>query len=124
MKSESVSCSVVSDSIACKAPLSMGFSRQEYWSWLSFPSPVDLSNSGIKPGSPAMQEDPLLPELPGKPVNLSYVNVIIRPAIVPRREEEESFPSQQHKTESHHIFPHNLMASFCYVNSMEVPQKN
>ena len=84
---------------------------------------MDLSNSGIKPGSPAMQEDLLLPELPGKPVNLSYVNVIIRPAIVPRREEEESFPSQQHKTESHHIFPHNLLASFCYVNSMEVPQK-
>ena len=37
--------------IACKAPLSMGFSRQEYWSGLPFPSPGDLPNPGIEPGS-------------------------------------------------------------------------
>ena len=34
----------------------MGFSRQEYWSWLLFPSPGDLPDPGIKPGSPALQE--------------------------------------------------------------------
>ena len=50
---------VVSDScatlwtVACQAPLSMGFSRQEYWSVLAFPSPADLPGSGIKPASPA-----------------------------------------------------------------------
>ena len=37
-----------------QAPLSMGFSRQEYWSGLPFPSPGDLPNPGIKPGSPAV----------------------------------------------------------------------
>ena len=38
-------------SVACQAPLSMGFSRQEYWSGLAFPSPEDLPNPGIKPAS-------------------------------------------------------------------------
>ena len=38
--------------VACKAPLSMGFSRQEYWSGLSFPSPGELPDPGIKRGSP------------------------------------------------------------------------
>ena len=41
----------------------MGFSWQEYWSGLSFPSPVDLPNRGIKPGSPALQANSLLTEL-------------------------------------------------------------
>ena len=45
----------------------MGFSRQEYWSGLSFPSPGDLPQPGIKPGSPALQADSLPTELPGKP---------------------------------------------------------
>ena len=40
--------------VAHQAPPSMGFSRQEYWSGLSFPSPGDLSNPGIEPGSPAL----------------------------------------------------------------------
>ena len=39
--------------VASQAPLSMGFSRQEYWSGLPFPSPGDLPNPRIKPGSPA-----------------------------------------------------------------------
>ena len=46
--------------VACQAPLSMGFSRQEYWSGLRFPSPGDLPEPGIKPGSPASQVDSLL----------------------------------------------------------------
>ena len=48
--------------VACQAPLSMGFSRQEYWSGLPFPSPGDLPNPGIEPGSPALQADSLLAE--------------------------------------------------------------
>ena len=48
-------------------PQSMEFSRPEYWSGLPFPSPVDLPNPGIKPGSPALQADALLSESPGKP---------------------------------------------------------
>ena len=43
--------------VACQAPLSMGFSRQEYWCGLPFPSPGELSDLGIKPESPALQAD-------------------------------------------------------------------
>ena len=44
----------------------MGFSRQEYWSGLPFPSPGDLPNPGIEPGSPVLQADTLPSEPPGK----------------------------------------------------------
>ena len=50
-----------------QAPLSLGFSRQEYWSGLPFPSPGDLPDLGIEPGSPALQADSLPSEPPGKP---------------------------------------------------------
>ena len=53
--------------VAHQAPLSMGFSRQEHWSGLPFPSPGDLPDPGITPGSPALQVDALLSELLGKP---------------------------------------------------------
>ena len=52
---------------AYQAPPSMGFSRQECWSGLPFPSPGDLPDPGIEPGSPALQADALLSEAPGKP---------------------------------------------------------
>ena len=51
--------------VAYQAPLSMGFSRQEYWSGLPFPSPGALNNPGIEPGSPASQIDALPSEPPG-----------------------------------------------------------
>ena len=53
--------------VAHQAPPSMGFSRQEYWSGLPFPSPGDLPNPGVEPRSPALQADALTSELPGKP---------------------------------------------------------
>ena len=49
--------------VACQAPQSIGFSRQEYWSGLSFPSPGDLTDPGIKPESPALQSSSLAAEL-------------------------------------------------------------
>ena len=52
---------------AYQAPSSMGFSRQEYWSGLPFPSPGDLPDPRVKLGSPAFQEDALTSEPPGKP---------------------------------------------------------
>jgi len=55
--------------VACQAPLSMGFSREEYWSGLSFPPPGNLPNPRIKPRSPALQADSLPTELQGKPLN-------------------------------------------------------
>ena len=50
------SCPTLCDpwTVAYQAPLSMGFSRQEYWSGLPFPSPEDLSDPGIEPGYPAL----------------------------------------------------------------------
>ena len=54
--------------VARQVPLSMGFSRQAYWSGLPFPSPGDLPNPGIEPGSPALQADALSSEPPGKPL--------------------------------------------------------
>ena len=53
--------------VAYQAPPFMGFSRQEYWSGLPFPSPGDLPDPGIEPGSPAFQADTLTSEPPGKP---------------------------------------------------------
>ena len=54
--------------VARQAPLSLEFSKQEYWSGLPFPSPGDLPNPGIEPRSPALQADSLATELPGKPM--------------------------------------------------------
>ena len=59
--------------LAYQAPLSMGFSRQECWSGLPFPSPGDFPDPGIKPGSPALQADALLSEPPGKPSRVEIV---------------------------------------------------
>ena len=55
--------------VAYQAPPSMGFSRQEYWSGVPFPSPEDLSKPGIEPKSPTLQADSLPSEPPGKPYN-------------------------------------------------------
>ena len=52
--------------VAYQAPPSIGFSRQEYWSGSPFPSPGDLPNPGIEPGSPALQADALPSEPSGK----------------------------------------------------------
>ena len=52
--------------VAHQGPPSMGFSRQEYWSGLPFPSPGDLPDPGIEPRSPALQADALPSEPPGK----------------------------------------------------------
>ena len=54
--------------VAHQAPPSMGFSRQEYWSGLPFPSPGDLPDPGIEPRSPTLQADALTSEPPGKPI--------------------------------------------------------
>ena len=62
--------------VAYQALPSMGFSRQEYWSGVPLPSPGDLSNSKIEPGSPALQADALPSKPPGKPNLGLQVSVI------------------------------------------------
>ena len=54
--------------VVCQAPLSMGFSRQEYWSGVQFPSPGDLPDPGIKLASPALARGFFTTESPGKPI--------------------------------------------------------
>ena len=62
--------------IACQAPLSSGFSRQEHWSGLPFSSPGDLPDPGIEPRSPALQAYSLLTELQGKPYHIHNIYYI------------------------------------------------
>ena len=59
--------------VAYPPPLSMGFSRQEYWSRLPFLSPGDFSNPGIEPLSPALEADTLPSESPEKLILLQWV---------------------------------------------------
>ena len=80
--------------VACQAPLSMGFSRQEYWSGLPFPLPGDLPDSGIKPASPlfpARQAD-FLPVEPkgskdcnGNSLKISRASLVAQLVKNPRR---------------------------------------
>ena len=68
-----MSDSVIPQTVACLVPLSMDFSRQEYWSGLPFCPPGDLPNSEIKPESTTLQADSLLSEAPGKPWNVRMI---------------------------------------------------
>ena len=63
------SCLTLCDpqTVACQPPLSMEFSRGEYWSGLPFPSPGDLPNPGVVPGSPTLQADSSWSEPQGEP---------------------------------------------------------
>ena len=63
------------DYIACQAPLSTEFSRQEYWRALAFTSSGELPDPGIGPGSPPLQPDSLLLESPGKLLNIICDNI-------------------------------------------------
>ena len=62
--------------VAYKAPLSMEFSRQEYWGGLPFPSPGDLPDPGIEPRSPTLQADALPSEPP--PIYVNYVSILCK----------------------------------------------
>ena len=54
--------------VTYQAPPSMGFSKQEYWSGVPLPSPGDLPDPGIEPGTPALRAEALTSEPPGKPM--------------------------------------------------------
>ena len=58
--------------VACQAPLSMGFPRQEYWSGFPFPSPGDIPDPGIKPVSPALAGGSFTSKLPEKPLTIAH----------------------------------------------------
>ena len=73
----------------CKAPLSMEFSRQEYWHGQLFPSPGDLPNPGIEVGSPSLRGDSLPSEPPGKGKvkQLSCVRLFVTHGLQPTRKD-------------------------------------
>ena len=71
--------------VAHKAPPSMGFSRQEYWSGLPFPCPGDLPDPGIEPRSPTLQADALPSEPPGKLADGDYSHEIKRCLLLGRK---------------------------------------
>ena len=86
---------VTSWTIACQPPPSIGFSRQEYWSGLPFPSPGDLPDPGIKPRSPALQADPLPSEPPV--LSLSSVQLFMTPWTVAHQTPlSMGFPRQEY----------------------------
>ena len=68
--------------VAYQAPLSMGFSRQECWSGLPFPSPGDLLDPGIETGSPALQADTLPSEPPRKPKTRKEAPFLVLPIVL------------------------------------------
>ena len=59
-------CFAIPWTVAYQSPLSMGFSRQDYWSELPFPSPGDLPNPGMEPASPILADGFFTTEPPGK----------------------------------------------------------
>ena len=74
-----MSVSATPCAIACQAPLSMGFSRQEYLSVLLFPSSGDLPDPGVKPGSPALAGRFLTIEPSEKPKFILVVLISFQP---------------------------------------------
>ena len=77
--------------IAHQAPLSMGFSRQEYWSGLPFPSPGDLPDPGIKPEFPALQADSLPLVKNGYFILQLMCNIATSPSLFPLNSNLEIF---------------------------------
>ena len=58
--------------VTCQAPMSMGFSKQEYWSGLPFPPPGDLPDPGIEPVSPALAGRFFIIEPPERPPRITW----------------------------------------------------
>ena len=75
-------CPVLSDPMDCSLPgfsLSMGFSRQEYWGWLPFPNPGELSHPGIEPVSlepPALADGFFIMEPSGKLITILLIVIL------------------------------------------------
>ena len=88
--------------VACQVLPSMGFSRQEYWSGLPFPSPGDLPNPEIEPGSPALQTDTLPSEPTGKPDTCTHTQIHTQPYT----NTSAQITAQTHKDRHTHKYAH------------------
>ena len=78
--------------VACQAPLSMEFSRQNYWSGYQFPSPGDFPNPGIEPRCLALQADSLPSELPGKPHSVQFSHWVMSNSLQPHGLQHTGLP--------------------------------
>ena len=81
---------MISWTVACQTPLSMEFSRKEYWDGVPCPPPGDIPNPGIKPRSPALQANSLLSESPGKPKNTGVGSLSLLQGIFLTQESNQS----------------------------------
>ena len=99
--------------VAYQVPPSIGFSRQECWSGLPFPSPGGLPDPGIEPGSPTLQADALLSEPPGKPL-------LIKGVLIKKKSNYTTAFEASAQTIKDHICSHPISQS--YTSSGE--QKN
>ena len=106
----------------------MGFSRQEYWSGLPFPSPGDLPNPGIEPRSPALQADALPSEPPGKPLcgELLCLFRVERPHSCPQHSRQASTPFTMRRTSPWVYFlspvlGHSTTVFTLLINEMVIP---
>ena len=86
--------------VAYQAPPSTGFSRQEYWSGMPFPSQGGLPNPGMEPRSPILQADTLLSEPPGKPMGR---DVLTKTAFPPQTFASRNYHSHLRKLNLFHL---------------------
>ena len=107
-KNDKLLCCLASWTVAHQVPLSMGFSRQEYWSGLPCPSPGDLPDLGIEPRSPASQADSLPSEPPGKSPSCS----------VPQHFSGPQASSKRLFLRLLHCYPHLYGSSWDIISSM------
>ena len=77
--------------VACRAPLSMGFSKREYWGGLPFPTPGDLPDPGMEPVSPALAGEFFPSEAPGKP---AWLTCLLSPSLLLRSSYNTTFGAQ------------------------------
>ena len=105
--------------IARQSPLFVGFSRQEYWSGLPFPSPGDLPNPGIEPRSPTLQVDSLPAEPQGKPKNTGVGSLSLSPEDLPNPGSETGSPALQADSLPTELSG-NLSINFCDLKRQDV----
>ena len=88
---QSLQLSVTPCTVACRAPLSMGFSKQEYWGGLPFPTPGDLPDRGMELVSPALAGEFFPSEAPGKP---AWLTCLLSPSLLLRSSYNTTFGAQ------------------------------
>ena len=97
---------------ARQAPVSTGFSRQEYWSGLSFPCPGDLPDPGIEPWSPALQADSLPTEPRGNPIKLTTLQLKKKKGNPATSRKESNWISLSLLRKAVHLRPSRSLASW------------